>query len=160
MTIDHFCRMRWLNSECDNVGLWMIASPSTLFVFAFRLVWETQVFPGQARLWLKILAFARTPQHLFSVFNNSNPQCIGISHTNKSGTAAKGLLYFIQNTIPKEEYSSTRSIVKFDLIWYQILDLKIAMATLRRHRFNEAYLPAHCLLWLLFWLDRALQHMC
>ena len=45
--------------------------------------------------------------HSFSVFNNSNPQCIGISHTNKSGTAAKGLLYFIQNTIPKEDYSST-----------------------------------------------------
>ena len=45
--------------------------------------------------------------HLFSVFNNSNPQCIGISHTNKSGTAAKGLLCFIQNTIPKEDYSST-----------------------------------------------------
>ena len=66
---------------------------------------------------------------LFSVFNSSNPQCIWISHTNKSGTAVKGLLYFIQNTIPKEGYSSTRSIVKFDLIWYQICVLKIAMAT-------------------------------
>ena len=54
--------------------------------------------------------------HSFSVFHNSNPQCIGISHTNRSRIAAKGLLYLIQNTIPKEEYSSTRSIVKFDLI--------------------------------------------
>ena len=54
--------------------------------------------------------------HSFSVFNNSNPQCIGISHTNKSGTAAKGLLYFIQNTIPKRNILAPLSIVKIDLI--------------------------------------------
>ena len=96
--------------------------------------------------------------HSFSVFKSSNPQCIWISHTNKSGTAVKGLLYFIQNTIPKEGYSSTRSIVKFDLIWYQICVLKIAMSTFRRHWFNQPYLPAHYLSIRLFWLDVHLQH--
>ena len=34
------------------------------------------------------------------------------------------------------------------------------MATLRRHRFTKAYLPAHSLLRLLFWLHSTLQHMC
>ena len=66
----------------------------------------------------------------------------------------------IQNYSPKEEKPSARSIVKFDLIWYQILHLKIAMATLLRHRLNEAYLAAHWLFWLLFWLHRLQQHMC
>ena len=63
--------------------------------------------PGCGRSWPERPGSQWCHPHLFSVFNNSNPQCIGISHTNKSGTAAKGLLYFIQNTIPKEDYSST-----------------------------------------------------
>ena len=33
------------------------------------------------------------------------------------------------------------------------------MSTLRRHRFNQLYLPAHWLCFQLFWLDRTLQHI-
>jgi hypothetical protein len=39
----------------------------------------------------------------------------------------------IQNAILKEEKSSTRSIRQFELIWFQIFALKIAMPTFRRH---------------------------
>ena len=67
-----------------------------------------------------------------------------------SGTKQKRLLYFIQKHKPQRGQIYSRSIRQFDLIRYQFFALEIAMATLRRHRFNEAYLPAHCLLRLLF----------
>ena len=95
--------------------------------------------------------------HLFLGWKSPNSK-------DKSGTGAVNAfkIYYtwFKNTTPKRNILVPRSIVKFDLIWYQTFELKIAMATLRRHRFNETYLPAHCLLRLLFWLHSTLQHMC
>ena len=132
-----------------------LGSTVTLMIGHFAIVIECRSSFKYQDSRLSVLNAA----HSFSVFNNSNPQCIWISHTNKSGTAVKGLLYFIQNTNPKEDKYLTRSIMKFDMIWFQIFALKIAMSTFRRHWLNEPCL--HTLSHTARWLQQheALQHI-
>ena len=54
-----------------------------------------------------------------------------ISHNRTSNT----IYYTLFNWLYSIYY--TRSIMKFDMIWFQIFALKIAMATFRRHWLNE-----------------------